>query len=204
MHLSFLGFLSHSTLVIDSELDKAGHVILHLQMRKSRPNGVNQPAKVRPVQFPATGGLGVVESVSMNSGRTGRGRAIYWKLLLTFDPESGQSAPWPLRELTTAPRFPVPRCCPKADGSERAEELSATEQTSHRILALDRPLPSEPVLLSTGQRRQKQPACLLPSSASSKGACEGIAASADLSICCPWLSLSDIALRALKPEAADK
>lgn len=60
MHLSFLGFPSHSTLVINSELDKAGHVILHLQMRKSRPNGVNQPAKVRPVQFPANRELEVV------------------------------------------------------------------------------------------------------------------------------------------------
>ena len=56
---------SHLILIIDSEVDKAGHISLNLQMRKSRLNGIKQLAKGESVHFSAKCGL-EVESVSIN------------------------------------------------------------------------------------------------------------------------------------------
>lgn len=63
--LSVARFPSHLILIINSEVDKAGHIIFNLQMRKSRPNGVKQLAKGVPVYFSAKCRL-EIESVSIN------------------------------------------------------------------------------------------------------------------------------------------
>lgn len=77
-------------------------------------------------------------------------------MLLTFDPESGQSATWPLRELSAAPRFPVPRRCPRADDNEQGKY-----RLSHRILAVERPFASE--LGPAEHRAEEAEAASMPS-----------------------------------------